>query len=394
MKNKSRFLSLQLIFSISIIAVLGLTTITPAFPRIAEVFGIGKEQVGYLMAVFTLPGIVLTPLAGVLADRYGRKRVLVPSLLLFGAMGFACSFVRDFQLLLLFRFLEGVGAASLGALNVTLIGDLFEGKDRIAVMGYNAAVLSIGTAGFPLIGGALAGVEWYYAFYLPLAAIPVGVAVLFLLKKETFSPESSINDYFRMAWNGMKNRRVATIFVATLASYIVLFGAFLNYIPFLVERITGTSDPKFIGIVLSSMSAVTAVCAPFLMRISRHLRLETLLKASFALYACGLLFMPVLDSKLLIFVPTVIYGVAQAFFLPVSQSLLVAETASANRAGIMSVNRMITQIGQTAGPLLMGLAYAGFSLDGVFFAGAGFAFLVMIFLIIQFKKIDQAAAQS
>ena len=390
MKNNPRFLNLQLIFSISIIAVLGLTTITPAFPRIAEVFAIGKEQVGYLMAVFTLPGIVLTPLAGVLADRYGRKRVLVPSLLLFGAMGFACSFVRDFELLLLFRFLEGVGAASLGALNVTLIGDLFEGKDRVAVMGYNAAVLSVGTAGFPLIGGALASLEWYYVFYLPLAAIPVGIAVVLLLKKENLAPETSISNYFRLAWYGMKNRRVATIFIATLASYIVLFGAFLNYIPFLVERITGSADPKFIGIVLSSMSAVTALCSPFLRRISRHFRLETLLKTSFVLYACGLLFMPVLDSKLLIFVPTIIYGVAQAFFLPVSQSLLVDETESANRAGIMSVNRMITQIGQTAGPLLMGLAYGGFELDGVFFVGAGFAFLVMILLVVQFKKIDMA----
>lgn len=393
MKQSSRYLNLQLIFSISIIAVLGLTTITPAFPRIAEVFGIGKEQVGYLMAVFTLPGIILTPLAGILADRYGRKRVLVPSLLLFGVMGFACSFVRDFQLLLLFRFLEGVGAASLGALNVTLIGDLFEGKDRIAVMGYNAAVLSIGTAGFPLIGGALAGGEWYYVFYLPLAAIPVGFAVLHLLKKDTPALDTSIGGYFRLAWGGMKNRQVATIFIATLASYIVLFGAFLNYIPFLVERINGAGDPKFIGIVLSSMSAVTAICSPFLMRISRHFRLETLLKTSFVLYALGLLFMPLLDSKLLIFVPTIIYGVAQAFFLPVSQSLLVAETEPANRAGIMSVNRMITQIGQTAGPLLMGLAYGVFSLDGVFYVGSGFAFIVMILLLIQFRKIDTSESR-
>jgi MFS family permease len=393
MKNKTRFVNLQLIFSVSIIAVLGLTTITPAFPRISEVFGITKEQVGYLMAVFTLPGILLTPIAGILADRYGRKRILVPSLVMFGVMGFLCSFVRDFQLLLLFRFFEGVGAASLGALNVTLIGDLFSGKDRVGVMGYNAAVLSVGTAIFPLIGGAVASIEWYYVFYLPLAAIPVGLAILFLLKTNTEKQTTTISDYFRTAWKSITDKRVFIIFFATLASYIVLFGAFLNYIPFLVERISGENDPKFIGIVLSSMSVVTAICSPFLYRASRHIKLETMLILAFLLYSAGLLLMPLLDSKALIFIPTVIYGVAQAFFLPVSQSLLVSRTTDSNRAGLMSVNRMITQIGQTAGPLLMGLAYTGFSLNGVFFTGAGFAVLVMFFLIFQFKHTGEFAEE-
>jgi len=159
--------NLQVIFSITLTAVLGVASITPAFPRMERDLHISAQDIGLLITVFTLPGVILTPILGVLADRIGRKKILIPALLLFGVAGTSCFFARDFQLLLVFRFLQGIGAASLGSLNVTIIGDLFEGHDRAAAMGYNASVLSIGTASYPAIGGALATIGWYYPFLLP-----------------------------------------------------------------------------------------------------------------------------------------------------------------------------------------------------------------------------------
>lgn len=113
-------------------------------------------QVGLLITVFTLPGVVLTPIWGVLSDRYGRKRVLVPSLILFGLAGGACALARNFELLMVLRTIQGVGAAALGAINVTIVGDLFSGRERTAALGYNSSVLSSATAAYPAIGGALA----------------------------------------------------------------------------------------------------------------------------------------------------------------------------------------------------------------------------------------------
>ncbi len=75
--------------------------------------GISSGQVGFLITVFTLPGILLTPVAGVLSDRYGRRRVLVPSLFLFGVAGVAGALATDFGLLLVLRTLQGVGAEAL-----------------------------------------------------------------------------------------------------------------------------------------------------------------------------------------------------------------------------------------------------------------------------------------
>lgn len=85
--------NLYVIFSITLMAVMGVSSITPAFPKISEELNITKNQVGYLISVFTLPGIVLTPFLGVLADRLGRKAILVPALMLFGILSAFCVFL-------------------------------------------------------------------------------------------------------------------------------------------------------------------------------------------------------------------------------------------------------------------------------------------------------------
>ena len=81
--------NLQVIFGVTLMAVLGVTSITPAFPSIMRELGITGSQVGLLITSFTLPGVILAPFLGVLADRFGRKKILVPSLFLFAIAGTA-----------------------------------------------------------------------------------------------------------------------------------------------------------------------------------------------------------------------------------------------------------------------------------------------------------------
>ncbi len=145
--------NLRVVFGVTLISVLGVASITPLFPTISAEFGISARQVGLLITAFTLPGVILPPFLGVAADRLGRKAVVVPALFLFAIAGTACAFTRDFRLLVALRFLQGMGAAPLSAMNVTLIGDLYKGNDRVDALGYNASILSIGTTLYPSLGG-------------------------------------------------------------------------------------------------------------------------------------------------------------------------------------------------------------------------------------------------
>ena len=224
-----RSLELQAIFGVTLMAVLGVASIAPALPRIASTLGVSAGSVSLLVTAFTLPGVILTTFAGILADRYGRLRILVPGLILFAVSGAACVFATSLPALVALRVLQGIGASPIGSINVTLIGDLFGDRQRTTAMGYNASVLSIGTAAYPAIGGALAMVAWSAPFALSLLAIPVAVLVVRRLHMAPRGDKADLSVYFGGLWTIVRRTDVLALFFASTAIFILLYGA---YVPF------------------------------------------------------------------------------------------------------------------------------------------------------------------
>lgn len=358
-----------IIFGVTLIAVMGIASITPAFPGIIKYFGISTQQVGWLIAAFTLPGIFLTPVSGILADRFGRKLVLVPSLFIFGIAGFLCSFMRDFNLLLLFLFIEGIGAAGLSSINITLIGDLYSGEKRTALMGYNASILSIGTAAYPALGGFIAVFGWQYIFYLPLLAIPLAIFVIFGLNNPEPKDHQGIGEYFRRIWKSINQRSVWGLFLVNMLVFVLLYGAYLTYFPILLsERLEASS--VHIGLMMSVMSLVTAATSSQLGRINKRFQSKTILLLGAAFYFLSMLSLLISQNWIQVIVSIAIFGLGHGLLIPSIQNLLVGFASIKERAAFMSVNSMVLRIGQTVGPLLIGVFYTIGSLQASFIAGA------------------------
>ena len=304
MKDESVFRNknLYIIFGVTLTAMMGVASITPAFPDIIRYFDIRPEQVGLLIVAFTLPGIFLTPFTGMLADHYGRKKVLIPSLFLFGVAGAACMFAPGFYWLLGLRFLQGVGASSLSSMNITLVGDLFEGKQRTAVMGYNASVLSIGTASYPALGGVIAIFGWQYIFLLPLLAIPLGFWVMNGLNNPEPHNKAGLRTYFGRVWKTINQRTVWGLLIINFMIFLILYGTYLTYFPLMMEKRLG-ADSYHIGLMMSLMSVTTALMSSQLGRINQLLGLKRQLGAGQQRLPCSLFadacFRKLLDAGLL-----------------------------------------------------------------------------------------------
>ena len=112
-----------LVFSVTAMALLNNSVLMSSTPEILESFGEPVERAGMLIAAGTVTGIVAAPAIGFLADRYGRKRVLVPCLLVFGAVGTLGGFSPSLEWLLAIRVVQGLGSAGLINLVVVLITD-------------------------------------------------------------------------------------------------------------------------------------------------------------------------------------------------------------------------------------------------------------------------------
>ena len=375
--------NLHVIFGVTLMAVLGTSSVTPAFPEIRDELGISSGQVGLLITVFTLPGILLTPVAGVLSDKYGRRKVMVPSLLLFGVAGGACALATDFGPLLALRILQGMGAAALGAINVTMIGDLFSGQRRTEALGYNSSVLSTGTASYPAIGGALALLGWRYPFALPLVAIPMALVVLFSLRNPEPHNEQGLKEYAGNVWESVRERRVVGLFCSTLVTFVILFGPLITYLPIFMSATYGSSS-LVIGLVVATASITTALASTQEGWLTSHFSEKTLIRSSFVLYAVALTLVPLVPNFWLLLLPTVIFGVAQSLNLPPTFSMLNEAAPGENRGAFISINSTILRGGQTLGPVFMAALTIPFGLAGAYFAGAALAaamFLLAFVLI-------------
>jgi len=364
-----------IIFGVTLVAVMGISSITPAFPGIIKYFGISTHEVGWLIAAFTLPGIFLTPVTGILADRFGRKLVLVPSLFIFGIAGFLCYFMRDFNSLLAFLFIEGIGAAGLSSINVTLIGDLYTGEKRTALMGYNASILSIGTAAYPALGGFIATFGWQYIFYLPLLALPLAIYVIFCLNNPEPKDQQRMGEYFLRIWKNINQRSVWGLFLVNVLVFVLLYGAYLTYFPILLSERLNASSVQ-IGLMMSIMSLVTAAVSSQLGLINKRFQSKTILLFGASFYFLSMLSLLISQSWIQVVGSVLVFGLGHGLLVPSIQNLLVGFASIKERAAFMSVNSMVLRIGQTIGPLLIGVFYAIGSLQTSFIAGAVVALMM------------------
>ena len=347
--------------------------------------GLSTQEVALLVTAFTFPGIFLSPFFGVIADRIGRKNVVVPSLFLFGGAGFACSFAQDFTFLFVMRVLQGVGASSLGSLNATMISDLFKGNERITAMGYNSGVLSVGATIYPAIGGGLALFGWQYPFLLPLIAIPVGFLVMFRMNITQPDNVKSLKNYFIELGLALRQTRILVLFFTSILSFILLYGPILTYLPFFIEDRFG-GDSLAIGLIVSCVAISNRISSSVLGKLALRFGEGVLLKVSFLIYMLAFLLIPVVSNLWLLALPVLLYGWGQGVNLPNILNQISKEAPEETRGAVLAINGTVLRLGQTLGPVIVGIFFGWFSFEGVYWISAIIALLTALMLWLLFRN--------
>ena len=370
-------LDLWLLFAVTVVGVGNVSGVSPAFPQMVEVFGISRAQIGWVVTAYSLPGLLSAPLAGIGADRLGRKRVLVPALFVFGLAGGACALARSFPVLLGLRAVQGVAAAPLVGLAVTIIGDRYDGMTRATAVGYNATALNVGTAAYPALGGLLAAIAWYLPFALPLLALPVGAAVAWTLEAptvETGANAEGFGRYLQRVGRRLQDRRVFGLLAVNFGIFVLIFGAFLTYVPeLLAARFEATSVAA--GVVLAAASVSSALVATQVGRLTTWIPPARLIQASLVMDGAALALMPLAPDPWGVAGAALLYGGAQGLNQPALQTRLTELSSEASRGVLLSLNGTILRLGQAVGPLVLGLALTAGGIQMVFYAAAAIAAL-------------------
>ena len=184
--------------------LLDVTIVTIAQPAIQNGLHAGFSDVQWVLDAYalTLASLLLT--SGVLADRYGRKRLFGIGLIVFTLGSLLCGLAQDPLMLILSRSAQGVGGAIMFATSLALLGNSFRGRDRGVAFGVWGAVIGISTALGPVLGGVIT-TNWSWRGIF-LVNVPIGLLAIALTAwkvEESKSPRPTPPDWAGFAlWTG------------------------------------------------------------------------------------------------------------------------------------------------------------------------------------------------
>src|SRR5258708_20890544 len=168
--------------------------VVTALPAIHREFGGDLAQLEWTINAFTLTFAAGIITAAALGDRLGRRRIFVLGLGLFTAASAACALAPDAAVLVAARAVQGLGAAMVMPLSLTILVAAFPPERRGAIIGIWGALGGLGVAGGPLVGGAVTqGLDWHWIFWIN---VPIGVVALILSRfrlAETRGPATRLD---------------------------------------------------------------------------------------------------------------------------------------------------------------------------------------------------------
>lgn len=368
-------------FIVTVMMIMGVASVTPILPTLARHFGVPTADANLIIVFFTVPGLIVTPLAGIIADRWGAKKVLVPSLLLFGLGGVGSALMPDFESFLLCRFLQGAGSGAFGVLSLTIISDTVEDSGlRIKALGYNNSVMSVGAASIPLLSGVLAEISWELPLLLSGTALPLAFLVWLGMKTPPYKsaePYLGLKAYLRATGKAVAHREVRILLLFTVINFMVIFGPLVTFYPELADS-KFHATPFEIGMVMSSMSVGTMLVAWQISKISRRITTRSGIIIGFATVGAGLIMLPFAGNLLLAIIPLFVMGIGQGIFAPINMGCLISRAPYEQRSGVLAANGTLVRLAQSLGPLLFGFIYTGISLQAVFYIGGGIAVLACL----------------
>jgi predicted MFS family arabinose efflux permease len=297
---------------------LGMVVVTPVLPQIEAALAHDAGDrllVKLLVTVMGFSMVVGAPLAGLLTDRLGMRKVLLAACGLYVLAGTAGLYLQTLPALIASRLLVGVAAAAIGTISMTLINTSLNAEGRARWMGIHVAAATLaGIVITPLVG-ALGELGWHWpfaAFLLlgaPLTIVALGVPRRRPEGKPRAAPKrgrptlQSLLSGFPLPWVALALAMGSISFLPAV------------YLPFVVRQV-GVTSPSVISLVLLANTIVGSTLALLFVRARRHISSTTAFVWSFTCAAVGLTTVGVAGSLAAIVAGMMIFGLSLGWFVP------------------------------------------------------------------------------
>lgn len=340
--------------------------LTPVLPAIAAHFA-QYPQAGFLtrllVSIIGAMMVIGSPFVGALADRFGRRRILLIGMLVYAIAGCAGYFVDNLYALVATRVLVGLAVAAVLVVTLAMVAVHSDGVARNRWLGYiNTVGLLVSVLLIPF-SGFVGKYGWQWPFLIHIVALP-----LFLLALVGLEPDQRNVELHVKTTPERLSGPVPWGLLATASAGGVLLLAPSLYVPFHLRDV-GISDPRLISVATLLPNLAAAVTAYFFGAVRARLSLTATFILGFGIAAAALLLNGLAQSYAVIVLATTIMGCSCGLIGTNIYAFAAVTGSDSHRARTMG----LTKCGMYTGPLLGQLALE----PVVKFADAGMALLLL-----------------
>jgi multidrug resistance protein len=376
--------TLWVLVFISIINSMGFGIIIPLLYSYGKKFGVTEQTIGLLTAAFSISQFFATPVLGSLSDKFGRKPILVLSLvgtcLSFILFGFANSIIMLFAA----RILDGLTGGNISVAQA-MISDISPPKERAKNFGILGSAFGFGFVIGPAVGGLLSKFGTKVPFFFAAGIALLGVVLTLFLLKETNNNkkggnESKFSNFkFKSLITVLKKPVIGTAifigFLLTMAQFTMLIG----FQTFSVDNLK--LSPAQIGLFYAGFGVTGILMQLAVPVIKKVMSSQALILLISTLFCLGMMILAGFATGFILFAVSIgIYGLFNGLRNPMLNTIIADRNEEFERGEVMGINQSYASIGQTLGPITAGLITA-ISIHSIFFLSSLYILIAFLFSI-------------
>jgi MFS family permease len=373
------------------IDVIGNTLLFPFFALyITQKFDVGMTQAGIILATNSFAGIVGSTIGGALADRYGRRGIILFGLVVSALSGLTLGFVNRFYLFYGLSVFVGLMGSVAQPAHQAMVADILPPEKRSEGFGILRVVANFAWIIGPSIGGFLASFNYLYLFLSDAVISIITATLVFRLLPET-KPQpkdktegESIMQTMRGYGQALIDRPFLAFIFASILMILVYQQMYSSLSVFL--RDVHQVDPQFYGFIMSS-SAVTVVIFQFsVSRLIKHYPPFLMMATATFFYMIGFTMYGFVATIPLFIVAMIIITIGEMVGMPTSNSLAAAFAPEDKRARYMAIFGLTWAVPSMIGPWAAGLVFDNYNPNYVWYIGGVLCVVaILAFFLLQVR---------